>query len=1271
MNKLTLPNATARTNVILRRTSGKTPKHKMKTNHQTKPSALTNALSGLSLYLLLALCVWVAPQAAHAANQTWTNAPVSGAWPTAGNWVGGAAPGDINNNTANTVNNDVATFNSPTLGGIGSATTPIIPDDATVSGRSRRIGGITFDTTNCGAYVIFSPSAPVVQDGTAIGTGILYVSHTNAIRINDSVTNSQVIAIPLQVDLPSSTPGIYNFVNNSTNPGVTLTINSVTHHGATTRATTYILDGTNTLNNTITNMSEGPGNGTGGFTKQGPGTWIIAGPSTFPINSPLNIIQGLLAVEDPAAFGVSSNAIVTNATLRIDNGVNLQTATITLRTGGVVLMNGSATVNGIIMATLPATSGTLATVNPTNVMLIGNTINKLTGGAIDTVLHISGPGTVQFSQTANYAGSISVDTGTNQIITQGALGVGPNLNLNAGAVFDMTPMGATVYTLDTKAFSANGTSTAVGSTASTISADPAGTMDFGSRPINLSFAPALFNGDTGHPAVFCSSGTLAFHGNAITVNNITGIPLGVGTYQLVHQATGSISSSGAFVALMAGNGLQAGLIAEITAVGGDLSLVVSAYTPKSLVWIGNDPLLPGSWDRQISTNWLNGITPTTFNIYDSATFNATGSAHPIVTLAGVMQPTSVTVDTGANNYTFTGTPGVGQIAGATGLVKINTSGTLILGTANTYSGGTIISNGIVQLAIDEGISSTGPTGANDVSLLSPGTFDLDGFSNTFNGFNGSGTVDITSGGTSTLNFGFNGDNGLFTGVIKNTSGTLGIVKEGLGLETLTSSNSYVGPTIVNGGTLRISNSLAIGAGNSPLTINVGNLDMDTNLIVTNLNGAGGGIVNSSTLTNILTVQNGGAYAGIISGKIGLFINAGTLRLNGANTYSNGTIIAAGAGLAIGSGASDPGPGLVIASNNVTISQPNTASASSTFTPSITNVDGATVTYTSATTANTWGNQFLGTSLSTNIFSGGAMSISGAMSFSNFPSTVLITNGEVRWFNAASGGDNTTFVFEGANAGCFARDNVDIIHLGALIGNGEITAPSVTAPATYWIGAKGLDSEYSGSIVGSNNVVKVGGGKLTLDGDLVTIASTDNLTFTNLQHASALTNLSTTTVSNGVLAVVAPSDLEGSSSIIVANPTAILDVTGIGYVTNFMVDSTNAASAVITTGVMTVMAAAEQDLIPQVLGGNGAVKGNGVINNGTINPGFAGQGGTLTLSNQLTVNAGATNFFDLSDDPTGVTTASDILNVGGSVTLSGSSIIGLNALNGFIAPGKVR
>src|SRR5262249_3332689 len=136
------------------------------------------------------------------------------------------------------------------------------------------------------------------------------------------------------------------------------------------------------------------------------------------------------------------------------------------------------------------------------------------------------------------------------------------------------------------------------------------------------------------------------------------------------------------------------------------------------------------------------------------------------------------------------------------------------------------------------------------------------------------------------------------------------------------------------------------------------------------------------------------------------------------------------------------------------------------------------------------------------------------------------------------------------------------------------------PATYWIGAKGIDSEYSGVIEGSNNIVKVGPGKLLLDGIFTNII-TDNATYTNFQYSSPLTNLGSTTISNGVLALTAPVDLAGSPNIILAGATAILDASSMGYVSNtFDPNNILTNSVVITSGRLTVEALTEQGNVPQ-------------------------------------------------------------------------------------------
>lgn len=1198
----------------------------------------------------------------YAASQAWTNAPVDNTWTNINNWVGRGAPGNINP-APNGLSADVATFtNALPISGIGSAASPIVPDAA------RDLGSFVFDTANCGAYVF----------GTNVNDPNFFeLTQSGSIQLGAAVASPITFNEGIRIVLPNSTNGRYDITNNAASSSAVLFFAGLTNSSASSRPLTLQINGSNTGTNTIARIDDqNAGSGSIHLIKEGTGRWILTGPNDLPQktsggdNVPANVLvdQGILEVQDPGSLGTitMANIVATNAgILQIDN-VTLNNTGVTLRNGGTVRMNGTATLSGLTMGPQVGNSATVATTSATDVLTLG----AVAGGAADSVLHVSGPGTILLAQSGTYIGKWSIDSGTNQDSVPGALGTGANLNIGAGAVFDITPMGATTYTIDTGAFSAGGAGVAVGSTAATIMADPGATIDFGSKPLTLNFTPASFTGDSGHPALYCSRGTLSFEGNAVTVNNASGTPLGAGTYQLVAQASGAISSSGAFVALVTGSGLGAGLIAEINATGGSLNLTVTAYTPKSLVWTGNDPVTPGVWDRQTSTNWLAGATPSTFNIYDNVTFNSTGSAQPNVNLAATMVPGSVTVDTSANNYTFAG---AGQIAGGTSLVKVNTGGTLVLQTANTYTGGTVVSNGVVQLGVANGVSSTGPGGQNDVTLWSPGVFDLNNFNNTINGLNGNGTVDITGGSSSTLTVGFNGDSGTFSGTIQNTSGTMNITKVGNGTETLTHSNSYAGTTDIEAGTVRVTDPNALGAGASAFVINGGSLDLQTNLNVASLAGAGGVINNlNTTTTNTITVQGtattsfGGSIGG---GKIALTVLGGSLRMTAANTYSNGTIIASGATLQIhNSPASVTGP--VIASNNATMGLSGGSSSPGTPT-SITTVSGGTVTFTSGAEGNIWTSQFIGDPTTTNLFTGPA-SAGGVDSFSNFLGLVRInlSSGNFRFFNGGgvSGGDNTTFEFDAGNV--HTRD-AQLVSLGAVIGGspscgigGNGTAGTVS---TWIIGAKNMDCSFEGYINGSNNLVKAGTGKLTLDGVNIT-TNTDGSTYTSYSYAPVIAYLGNTTVSNGVLALVVPNDFTNVNTITLASTNAILDTTRMGYITTTTDPGGNTDLIPVTNGTLTVLAANASG-IPQTLGGIGLVRGNGVTNYGTIDPGFATGGGTLVISNGLAICAGSTNLLDLSDDPTGLVKPSDLIMVQGNVTLSGNSVVAVNGLNGVINPGK--
>ncbi len=423
----------------------------MKTSFCSLPSRTRVLLPLLSALGLLA----AATERASAASQTWTNARVDATWTNINNWVAKAVPGGINM-TGNTVNNDVATINSPIPGSnIGGAANPILTDDATlVNVRSRQIGGITFDTTNCGAYVISNTSPAALATAGTPETGILNVSHNGSLQMTAAVTNSQRVMVPLFTRLPSSTAGIYNFINNSTN-AATLYINSVTNDSANTRGTDFTLGGSNTGTNTIGALSAGATTtGANGLTKQGDGTWILTGANDFRAQTVVRVLAGTLIVNDPGAFSLATTATITNGILQI-NGVTLNQISLTLNKGGTIRMNGSSSLNGVAVGAQTGTSATLRTVNATDVFTVGTGLALgavVSGGAADTVLNTTGPGTLIFTQPNTYAGRWSFAAATNQISHPSALGTGANANIAAGAILDLTQLGPAFFAPSTSGF---------------------------------------------------------------------------------------------------------------------------------------------------------------------------------------------------------------------------------------------------------------------------------------------------------------------------------------------------------------------------------------------------------------------------------------------------------------------------------------------------------------------------------------------------------------------------------------------------------------------------------------------------------------------------------------------------------------------------------------------------------------------------------------------------------------------------------------------------
>ncbi|HEU5396543.1 MAG TPA: autotransporter-associated beta strand repeat-containing protein, partial [Verrucomicrobiae bacterium] len=949
---------------------------------------------------------------ARAASQTWTNAPVSQIWTNAGNWVGQAYPG-AQSQTGNSINNDLATFNTPIpLSGIGGASAPImIPGSPviTTTNRCLTVGGILFDTVNCGAYV-FQTNQPTQYPSN----GILYVSHNNSITISPTVTNSQTFLIPVFIRLPSSTAGIYNFINNASSPAVTLFFNSVTNDSATSRGTVFTLGGSNTGTNTIALLSKGTTTSGGmGLNKIGTGRWLLPNASDLASQSVNTINDGTLEVQNAGSLGVPvGTTINSNGVLQVDN-ITLNQGFFSLQRNGTYRLNGSGTVSNFNIGTAIGgiTTPRVATTSSGDVL----TVNAVTNGASDATVHIIGPGTVVLGAGATpYIGNWSFDAGKTVVTNASALGTGGLASVGPGAVLDLTALGAS-WTPTVGALGGTGSS-ASGSLAATITAASGATINLVNKGVTITFTPTGFSGDLTHPSFILSAGNLSIGTTTFTIDNASGTPLGVGTYLIAQQSSGSISDAGSHVVLMNGSGVQFGTIGTIQTSGGNLYLVVIPYTSRPLSWKGGNP--NSTWDTVIK-NWWDGIQYTNFNTSDYATFDAVGATNPVVNIPGTVVPTTLVVNTAATNYTFSGT---GLIGGNASLTKMS-SGTLTLATVNSYIGGTTISNGTIKVGANNALPASGTlTFVNNTATL-----DLNGFNDALGSITGNGIIDNNNGAAaSTLTLGSDGSSGTFSGVIQSSSNNIQVVKTGTGVTTLNGANTYSGTNTVNNGTLAVTGTSALGNPTNNLVVNSGILSLGANVTVGSVTGAGNIENDANATTAFLTLGSpvASSFSGVISdgsggGAVGVrIVNGASLSFSANfNGYSGGTYVGTNSTFTIQNGPAGVG-GFLVASNGASL---NLAGGSSTpGTPTnILTVDGATISLGSGALGKIWTGQFQGAANTTNRVLN-TMSFGGDSSFKNFNGVVSLEQvGSARFLNVPTGsfggGDAATFLFVNSGA----------------------------------------------------------------------------------------------------------------------------------------------------------------------------------------------------------------------------------------------------------------
>jgi len=296
----------------------------------------------------------------------------------------------------------------------------------------------------------------------------------------------------------------------------------------------------------------------------------------------------------------------------------------------------------------------------------------------------------------------------------------------------------------------------------------------------------------------------------------------------------------------------------------------------------------GQWDAN-SANWAVSVTNTaTYSDGSAVVFNdknaLTGAnvSSTNVTISAPVSPQSITFNnTGAANGGVDYTIGGSAISGAGALIK-NGAGTVTLTSANSYTGGTTINAGVLQIWNAGALGSSSPAPLT----VSGGTLAVYGFDLSAGSLSGGGVIDNLLNWESSVSAGWGNASSTFSGTIRNTLGGMDLVKAGSGTLTLTGSNAYSGMTVVNGGTLQIGNGgngASIGSTSGVVMSNDSTLAFnhsDSVVFVPGISGAGD-LVKSGSGT--LTLAGSIAYTGSTQ------VSGGTLVLLADNPSSAFTV----------------------------------------------------------------------------------------------------------------------------------------------------------------------------------------------------------------------------------------------------------------------------------------------------------------------------------------------------------------------------------------------
>lgn len=704
-----------------------------------------------------------------------------------------------------------------------TVTTPVFPRSIAVNSAARNyaitgtalIGGVADGLTKAGASMLTLATPNTFSGNVQVNEGTLRLG--NASALGDTNTGTAV-ATGATLDLGGFSPGLEPVVVGGSgvagagaviNTGAALSNNGLRGRVTLTGDTTFggvnrwdVIGGTIVGNNFR-------------LTKVGTPEIALSNLGDTGLGA-VDVMQGILTVLGNTRMGDPTQPITinTNAILAFwDNGATVLDKP--------VVINSAIMRNNTSPATAVATNLGAITLNGDATFQINANITLLGAvGGSGNLIKVN-TGTLYLGGANTYSGRTTIAAGRLALLSGGTLAGTPRIDVQPGAVFDVTRLGSGYTVASGQTVSGSGSvhgslNVPAGGNVLVGTENVGGTLtvtnqlDLSGGTLQYDIAAATIEG-AGVNDLINVGGNLVLGGTTvINVNPIALLTVG-NTYTLINY-TGALTGTEANFTVATSSRYT---FAVSVATAGKVTLTVTGGAAEDLIWLGGQFGAENVWDLQTTLNWSDPLgNPVGFFGGDKVTFDDFGLTN-IIDLVGALTPASIRVDNGTLDYVFQGS---GKLSGNSSLTKTFGAKLSIVNSAvNDFVGPVTVGAGILEVG----------NGATSGNL-------------------GSGSITISNSATVV----YNRSDALT--LANSLSGSGSLVKLNNNSLALNGSNTnFDGTLTMNGGALRPGNTNALGTAAGGTVIAAGAaLDLNNlNLGAEPVTVAGSGINNAGAIFN--------------------------------------------------------------------------------------------------------------------------------------------------------------------------------------------------------------------------------------------------------------------------------------------------------------------------------------------------------------------------------------------------------------------------------------